>query len=544
MAVTALTVATDRTEYSRHETDRDVVTATVTPTGSPTAGSFTLSLIKARRARDVVVATWTVDFDGTEPVAHEVTLSGVVDESEIPLVRRGNYFFRANADSVNGDSPDFIVSLITIDRLLGDYLYGLDLKALQTLNVLDQPQVITGATVVDVSPGHPRAWFTLTHTGPVGSVAMDGTAAAGSTATVVNWTGGGLTVSAHVGKWLTWKTEHRRIQANAAGTVTVDTAFSAAPAATDPIQIQEDTGQHFLSWCSGPQVKVIRSGDYTLRRSRESGDAQYIKVRAIYANLPVESTSEDLLVSSKQMDMASARGLVDKAISEIEDTLLGGVFLEPTRMVSQVSTAAAVAVVGTSVPTFPGVDWDRVGTPISYYRPSGAAYVNLQMPYKPILTFNSLAGWIGGNVALSVPTDWIQFNPMGGFVELVPFTLEALGRFVGVLLFQSVRGDAPIPSFWRYDVVVGFRETPQVLIEAVAKIASIDFLTIAGQATNNAYASKKISRDGVSEEINYTSSAMFGIFSASITDYNRWLKQQLPRLRGAYRGPQINVMVA
>lgn len=544
----ALAVTTDASVYSRLEPERSTITVTITPTGTPLLGEqVTLELRKARRARDVVVASWTYTLGGDGAFSEEIHLPDVLDEQAIPLVRRGLYFFRVVSvgdPNVSGITEDFRVVLISMDRMLKEYLYGLDLKAIQQLGVLEQPKLVTGVTVVDVSPGHPRTWETLSHNGPVGTVASSGTAAAGSTATVVNWTGGGLVASAWVGSWLTWGTEHRVIQANTSSTVTVAMPFSAAPAVGESIQIQGDTGQHTLAWCGGPEVRVTKSGTFTLRRSGDSGDAQYIRVRVNYAALPVETTSEPLLITSRSMDDDAAYALLDKAINELEKVQLGGVYLEPTRIMTQIPPASVVDVPDTTVPEFVNADWDEIGTAISYYRPQGASYVNIVFPYKPILKFHWLNGYIGGFAALVVPKDWIQFNAYGNFVELVPFTLEALGRFVGVLLFQTIRGDAPIPSFWRYDVVVGFRDTPAVLIEAVCKLAAIDFFTIAGQSTNNAYASKSLSRDGVSERIDYTASAMYGIYSASITDMTNWLRKTMPRLRGAYTGPQVSVMVA
>lgn len=544
----ALSVSTDASVYSRLEPERSTIVVTIIPTGTPLLGEkVTLELRKARRARDVVVASWTYTLSGDGAFSEEVHLSSIVDEEEIPLVRRGMYFFRVISvgnPSVSGVSADFRVAMITMDRMLKEYLYGLDLKAIQQLGVLDQPKQVTGVTVVDVSPGHPRTWETLSHNGPVGTIAASGASASGSTSTVVNWSGGGLVAGAWVGSWLTFGTEHRLIQGNTSSAVTVTMPFSTAPAVGESIQIQGDTGQHTLAWCGGPEVRVKKSGTYTLRRSADSGDAQYIQVRVNYGALPVETTSEPLLISSRSMDDNAAYALLDKAINEIEKVQLGGVYLEPTRIVTQIPTTSVVDVPDTTVPSFVNADWDEIGTAISYYRPQGASYVNIVFPYKPILKFNWLTGFIGGFAALVVPKDWIQFNAYGNFVELVPFTLEALGRFVGVLLFQTIRGDAPIPSFWRYDSVVGFRTTPAVLIEAVCKTAAIDFYTIAGQATNNAYASKSLSRDGVSERIDYTASAMYGIYSASITDMKDWLRKTMPRLRGAYTGPQISVMVA
>lgn len=63
------------------------------------------------------------------------------------------------------------------------------------------------------------------------------TADTGSTDTVITLTTGGLTVDAHIDNYLRIGTEVRSITTNAAGTVTVGTAFSAAPASGTAVEI-------------------------------------------------------------------------------------------------------------------------------------------------------------------------------------------------------------------------------------------------------------------------------------------------------------------
>lgn len=92
------------------------------------------------------------------------------------------------------------------------------------------------------------------------------TAAALSSATVINLTTGGLTVSAHVGNYLRIGTEERPITANAAGTVTVSPAFSSAPVVGTPV--------YFLALAN-----TYTSIDYGLHTNRikqelESGSSQ------------------------------------------------------------------------------------------------------------------------------------------------------------------------------------------------------------------------------------------------------------------------------
>ena len=66
------------------------------------------------------------------------------------------------------------------------------------------------------------------------------TAAAGSTTTAVNLTTGGLTLNAHVGRWLLSNGVKRRIVSNTASSITVSPGFSAAPAVASAVSILDD----------------------------------------------------------------------------------------------------------------------------------------------------------------------------------------------------------------------------------------------------------------------------------------------------------------
>lgn len=548
-APTALAVTLDRDEYSRLEDDRRIVTLTITPTGTGLSGEqLTVQLRKARRARDVIVASFTETLAGDGVHTATVDLASIVDDTEVPLVRRGGYFVRVSsvtAPAVVGTSSDFRVSLVTVSRLRRDYLHGTNQRGFDILFVRDQPQDVTGVEVTDVSAGHPQAWFPLSYRGPVGTVVLSGTADAGSTVTVVTWTGGGLVVNAHVGRWLTSGTDHREIVSNTASAITVSPGFPSAPAATTDLQIQENTDRRFLSWCSGPEVELRDDRTrYVLRKSSSEAnpnDTHYIEVRVNHALLPEASVSETLIVLGKPMEDAIIREIVERSISWFEDVAVGA-FVEPTRIISGVAAEAAVAVAGTSVPSFPAADWDDVRTPLTYYVPQGATnYITIKFPYYPIVDFADFFGRLQQERVLEVPLEWIQAAP-GGFIELVPFTLEALGRFVGVLLFQSLRGHIPIPNFWNYDMRAGFVRTPPIVVELVAKKAAMDVLTIAGQAYRGGFSSQSVSQDGVSQSVSYTASAMFGIYSATIADYKKFIDEEIRRFRGAYRGVNLQVL--
>lgn len=99
-APTSIEVSVDRTEYSRYETNRDTITATIVAVGGAPYVSepVRVELRKARRSRDAAVDTTDVVLQGsTDPQTHTVSfyLPDIVDQDLISLVRFGKYFVHA-----------------------------------------------------------------------------------------------------------------------------------------------------------------------------------------------------------------------------------------------------------------------------------------------------------------------------------------------------------------------------------------------------------------------------------------------------------------
>src|SRR4051812_47596576 len=127
-----LSVSTDREEYSRYEEERSTVFVTITPTGQNlNTEKVSLELRKARRARDEIVAVKTLTMTDSLPRSYQVAfdLTAIVDEEDIPTVRRGSYFIKAvsvSNSAVTTVTSDFFISLISVARLKSDYLHGTD----------------------------------------------------------------------------------------------------------------------------------------------------------------------------------------------------------------------------------------------------------------------------------------------------------------------------------------------------------------------------------------------------------------------------------
>lgn len=472
---TSLAVVVDLEEYSRFESDKDTITATVTPGGTGLFGEqVTVTLRQARRNRDVAVATETVTLADDNPFTVTFSLPDIVDEENCPKVRRGKYFVHSVSigdPGIEGESSDFLVSLISVERLKADYLHGTDSLASDVLGVAEQPVIVTGVTVTDVSKGHPMKFFPLSY-----SYSDDG-----------------------------------------GGTIT-----------------------RMLQWCSGPGVVVTSTKTtYVLRRSPEASD--YIKVRIVFGDLPSDSVTEQLLIQQKPLADERIRQILDQAISWVEDTELH-IYLEPTKIVTEVDPGTIAYSATVDYPTLVESDYDKKVDAVSYYRPSAGHWINVKFPYYPLQKFEELYGKVSNTRILDVQLEWVEIHTRGGFFELVPFNQEIAFNFIGLVWVESLRGPVPIPNFWNFTAIVGFCVTPPVLLELVAKKAAIDILTIAGQAFRAGVSSQSVSRDGVSESVSYTSSAIYGVYSATINEYKDFIKQNVKKLRGSFKGANMQVL--
>ena len=569
-----LAVEVDRDEYSRFEEERSTVYATVTPTGQNLSGEkVTLELRKARRARDEIVATKTLTLTDSIAKSYQLAfdLTALVDSDDIPLIRRGKYFIHAVSSSnsvVDAESSDFFISLITVARLKADYLHGTDQFATNVLTVLEQPVLITGVTVEEVSLKHPQSWselsynFSAEHVPTVLGVTSEPFSLANNQTLVVRLDGGTPTIvtfnsssfvdiaaataaevaaaitTAGVGLTGTVEGGHVRVTGGSYSLL-VDPAGTATTMLGLLNQVDAPPITRLLSWCGGasqaiePGVKM-----YTLRR----GDtAEYIRVRIqSLAALPLQSHAEQLLVTRTPLTDARMRQLIEEAISWVEDNALS-VYVEPTRIVTEVNPDAVTSESGSDVTEFVGATWDKVVDALTYTAPTAKHWLNFKFPYLPVLRFDQLYGKLSNVRIVNIALEWVETHAASGWVELVPFNQGVVFNFIGLVWVESLRGPVPLPNFWNFEALVGFRKTPQVLLELIAKKAAVTILTIAGQAFRPGFASQSVSRDGVSESVSYTQSAQAGIFGATIKEYNDWIKDNLVSLRGAFRGPNMVV---
>lgn len=602
-APTEIEVSVDNTEYSRYEEGRKTITVTVAITGgAPYVGEqIMVDLVKARRSRDAVVATATLEFTGTsDPQEGTATffLPDIVDQDLIHLVRHGKYFVRATSvtdTNVTAVSPDFWVSIVTVDRLKNDFLFGIPLTATEVREPKFQPSQITGICVEEIGRTHPLGPVELTYsfikddisnataaigTGANGTVTItadeDNAGDCGNSLTVTvqiptgtsgltaSFAGNQLIINLAVIAGVPDAVQNTATLIAAA--IDALTGFSAVASGTgaDSISAAEGPTQFAggvssivrqLSWDGGPAVSITGPGTAILLSGGKScggpsslagADGQEFVCIRIKSQLllPKTNVSETLLIDRKKLDDDTLRNYLCQAIAWVENDYLATP-VEPTNVVTDrdPTTIQYAAGVNAPAPLFTDTDFDKIVTPLTYFVPrTQGQWVAIQTPWPQLLRVDSLFGAIANTRVIDIDLEWIEHSEHGGLIQLVPFNQEIAFDFVGLLWVNAIRGAAELPNFWHYNAIVGLREASCDVQELIAKKAAIDALVVAGMALRPGVGSVSLSRDGVSESVSYINSAQYGVYTGTIQAYKDWIDERGKELRAKYRGPTMVVV--
>jgi len=505
---TSIEVSVDNTEYSRYETDRDTITVTLSVTGgAPYVGEQVyVELIKARRSRDAVVASSTASFTfAADPVSAviEFYLPDIVDQDLISLIRHGEYFIKATSatdEDINASTDDFCISIVTVDRLKNDFLFGLNLAATEIREPKFQPQEIEGVTVVEVSQGHPFGVGQLGYVyhedditnataiiggGVDGAVTItadgDCAGAAGNSfvVTVQIPTGtSGLTASFAANSLIINLAVIAGVPDDVQNTATLVAAaidalpeFSAVASGSgaDPLTLAEGPTQFAggvtvyvrqLNWNGGPLVSITAPGVYVLFAGNGDGSGgcagaggatisgatnDYICVRVKSTLLlPDSSLVEQLLIDKKKIDDETLKRYICQAMDWVEKDYLA-TYVEPTNVVTDrdPTTIQYSAGINAPAPIFTDTDFDYIVSPLTYFVPrSQGSWVKIQTPYPQLLRVDSLYGAIANTRVIDIDLEWIEHSEQTGLIQLVPFNQEIAFDFIGLLWVNAIRGAA------------------------------------------------------------------------------------------------------
>ena len=285
-----------------------------------------------------------------------------------------------------------------------------------------------------------------------------------------------------------------------------------------------NSGAPTLTFAGGATVELDES---ITEEILPDSDGNYVEVEIDYFDLPDDDIEEVLVIDQEVMEDAQIQGFIDQAIAEMENETLDSI-LEPSRVATEPYYSSPEE----------GEHFDRLVRPAAYYRGDfneRAKAWHVSLPLLQIVKIDAVSGYMGNSKALDITKGQLAVSPRQGTLDVMPFDsqYQILWQFQAQ---QRMSGDREVISqFWRYKGVAGLEPEGDIL-KAIGYIAAIPILSIAGQAYRAGYTSESVSKDGVSSSKSYTSSAVYGIYSATINDYEKWLKSGLKQLRKRYRG--------
>jgi hypothetical protein len=292
----------------------------------------------------------------------------------------------------------------------------------------------------------------------------------------------------------------------------------------------DDTnGIRHLSWGGGPIVQISAPGTFLLRFDETTSEYISVRIKDL-DDLPTTNQVDELLVERSKITDAMIQRFIEQSCDWWENDKIA-VFLEPTNVVSNTDTANC-----------PDQDWDVIVPAVSFYPSVPGHWIRVDFPWPWLLRVNNLYGQIADTRIINVDLSWVEISELSGMCQLVPFNQEAAFSYLGVVWVGHLRKGIAVPNFWRFNIHAGLRKVDGVVLEILGKKAAIDILTIAGQAFRGGFSSQSISRDGISESVSYTSSAIYGIYSATIEDFNKFINREIKNVRGRYRGHNMVVV--
>lgn len=195
-----------------------------------------------------------------------------------------------------------------------------------------------------------------------------------------------------------------------------------------------------------------------------------------------------------------------------------------------------------------GVDFDREEPLYDYDAKAYRNYGFLQLRERHVQEITSFKLKLpNGNTIIDFTRDantkkWIKLYKEAGQVHIVPYAgdptiFALLGGTQSGYSFATGTMNGNLPQMFEVDYTAGYaaHAIPEAIRNAVAKIASIDVLGVAGDAVLAGVASQSTSIDGVSESYSTTASATNATYGAHINQYQKEVDALFDPKQGAAR---------
>lgn len=238
-------------------------------------------------------------------------------------------------------------------------------------------------------------------------------------------------------------------------------------------------------------------------------------------------TKED----GQAMDDESIITFLKDAVAQVERYV--GIYLKPTIIVSNPDERGLEE----------DVDYEVEEPPYDYDANAWMQYGFLQLRNRPVQQLNGFKLVLpNGNIILDfmTRTEWLKLYRTNGQVQIVPYagdpTIFALmGGSQSGYPFLTGMMNANLPQMIYVDYVAGYKagKIPNDIRSAVARIAAVTVLGIAGESLLAGVANMSTSIDGLSESFGTTASAENTTYGAHIYQYQKELKEFFdPKLGG------------
>ena len=311
--------------------------------------------------------------------------------------------------------------------------------------------------------------------------------------------------------------------------VTITNASKSVKDKSYILSYDKDAGT--LSWAGGAAVTLDASVTTEILPDTVGG---YVEVSIDHFELPDATVDETIFIDNEKMTDDAIRDLLEQAIAETENDILK-VYLEPMRIATEPYYSAPKD----------GQYFDKKVDTLAFYSHDynlQALAWHLNLPVSQLLRVDRIQGFMGNTAALEINNGAFAINRASGTVDVLPFNNQYsyLWTWFVNQRFWGVR--SYIADFWRYQGMAGLEVCPPDVLKLVGYVCAVTILTIAGQAYRGGYSSEATSKDGVSRSVSYTASAIYGIYSATITEYKEWLKKNQSRIGRMYRGIQMVVL--
>ena len=486
MSISQMTVATDKTEYSKYNFSTRVITVTA----SAAQGTIGLGDSFVFSIRRVLTENWPEEHSAlmtktilatsqnvaTQSVTCQFTIgSDDLDQDFISRSLHAQYRVRVATGSSYWECPSLIsIAIITTREMREEWCYGAPLKAMEVLGVKFQPRNITGFSIDEVSNGVVPGvkTFALKYIAPI------------APATNHQWT-------------LQWDS----------GT---------------PIPITSPVRQQYLLL--------------------DETNINYMLVDINPTFLPRVNMTESLLVSELAMTDEMIQRRIAFAIGSAESLL--GFPMEPYLVTTLPRHPGQQQELQHQVD-----HWDRIGRPSDFIAPVDLMmWPTFRLPQQWCLKLHEIYGYHSTNKIVKVTEDWFAttVDRMSGLVTLVP----SLGSFAQwqvytYPLISPFYMRHNIPSFWQYTGIFGLPDLTNdgraPVRELIGRIGATSILTEAGRGYQGGLSGESTSRDGISSSRSFNPG---GPYANTIQAHQQWIQTEAPRLKSKLGGVLIQMIGA